>query len=87
MNRFEFTLNYGFIVASVTTNSIKQNAGLVSEMIKYTPVLCEGEEEIKIAFDKQFPAQTILMVMPIETLRKNIQHLDEIASKKSLVIA
>ena len=77
----------GFIVASINTNSIKQNAGLTSELIKYTPVLCEQEEEINVAFEKQFPAQTMLMSMPIEALRKNIQHLDEIAHKKGLVIA
>lgn len=77
----------GFIVASINKNAIKHNAGLINEMIKYTPVVCEKEEEIQIAFEKQYPAQTILMTMPIETLRKNIQTIDELASKKGFVIA
>ena len=76
----------GFIVASINKNAIKQNAGLINEMIKYTPVVCEKESEIKIAFEKQYPAQTILMTMPIETLRKNIQTLDDLALKKGFEI-
>lgn len=76
----------GFIVASVNKNAIKHNTGLINELIKYTPVLCEKEEEINIAFQKQYPLQTILMAMPIETLRKNIQSIDELANKKGFII-
>lgn len=74
----------GFIVASINQNAIKQNAGLINEMIKYTPVVCENESEIMIAFQKQYPNQNILMTMPIETLRKNIQAIDDLMSKKEL---
>lgn len=76
----------GFIVASVNKNAIKQNAGLINEMIKYTPVVCEKESEIQMAFEKQYPAQTILMTMPIDTLRKSLKSIDELASKKGFVI-
>lgn len=72
----------GFIVASINKNAIKQSSGLVSEMIKYTPIVCEEELEIKEAFEKQFPYQTILMTMPVETLRKNIEVIDSLAEKK-----
>jgi hypothetical protein len=51
-------------------------------MIKYTPIVCEEESEIKEAFEKQFPYQTILMTMPVETLRKNIEVIDSLAEKK-----
>ena len=43
----------GFIVASINKNAIKQGSGLVSEVIKYTPIVCEEEAEIKTAFEKQ----------------------------------
>lgn len=76
----------GFIVASINKNAIKHNAGLINEMIKYTPVVCEKESEIQLAFEKQYPAQTILMTMPIETLRKNIQTIDDLANKKGFII-
>ena len=72
----------GFIVASINKNAIKQGSGLVSEVIKYTPIVCEEEAEIKTAFEKQFPNQTILMTMPVETLRKNIAVIDSLAEKK-----
>lgn len=76
----------GFIVASINKNAIKHNPGLINEMIKYTPVVCEKESEIQLAFEKQYPAQTILMTMPIETLRKNIQTIDDLANRKGFVI-
>lgn len=76
----------GFIVASINKNAIKHNAGLINEMIKYTPVVCEKESEIKTAFEKQYPSQTILMTMPVDTLRKNIQTIDDLASKKGFEI-
>lgn len=77
----------GFIVASVNKNAIKHNTELINEMIKYTPVLCEKEEEINLAFIKQYPLQTILMAMPIEILRTNIKYIDELANKKGLEIS
>ena len=77
----------GFIVASVNKNAIKQNSGLVSEMIKYTPIVCEKEDEIAKAFFTQYPAQTILMTMPIDTLRKHIKSIDDLATKKGFSIA
>ena len=76
----------GFIVASVNKNAIKQNAGLINDMIKYTPIVCEKESEMQTAFCKQYPAQTILMSIPIEALRKSLKSIDELASKKGFTV-
>lgn len=76
----------GFIIASINKNSIKHNTGLINEMIKYTPIVCEKESEIKNSFEKQYPSQTILMTIPIGALRKNIQAIDDLAIKKGFKI-
>lgn len=77
----------GFIVASINNKSIKQAAGLEAHLIRYTPVLCESETDIASQFALQLPEQMILMTIPVDILKKNIQVLDEMAARQELIAA
>lgn len=74
----------GFIVASVNPKLIKQANGLNEQMVRYTSVMCEDAKEIPEQFAKQFPNQTVLLSMPIDALKKNIQLLEQMAKSKNI---
>lgn len=70
-----------FIVASINQKAIRKTVGLESQMIRYTPVLCEKAEDIPVQFAKAFPDDIILMTMPGDILQKNLNYLDEMEKK------
>lgn len=67
----------GFIVVSIDPKSIKQSIGLEEHMLRYTSVISEDAKEIPPQFNEHFPNQTILLTIPVDTLKKNIELVDQ----------
>ena len=67
--------NYEDLSLQLLTKMLLTGKWFGKEVIKYTPiVLPERKNQIKAAFEKKFPYQTIL-TMPVETLRKILKWL------------
>lgn len=77
----------GFIIASVNEQAVKQSIGLESQVIRYTPVMGEDQETITEQFKEAFPDHIVIMTMPIDVLKKNIEVLEALAKQKDLALA
>lgn len=73
----------GFIVASVNKKALRQSVGLESQLIRYTPVMGEDQEAIAKQHQEFFPDYTIIMTMPIDVLKKNIEVIENSIEKQN----
>lgn len=79
--RMEKKMNQtGFIVASVNKKAIKQSVDLEAQSVRYTPVLAESQEVVIDQFQQAFPDHLIVMTMPVDVLKKNIEIIEKLAS-------
>lgn len=77
----------GFIIASIHQKAVKQALGLESQIIRYTPVLGNDLESIVEQFQKAFPDHIVVMTMPVDILKKNIEVLESLDRQKEKNIA
>lgn len=72
----------GFIIASINKKDIKQAVGLESHVVRYTPVLGDNQEIVLESFKEAFPDHIIVITMPVEALKQNIEVLDSLSQKR-----
>lgn len=68
----------GFIIAGISPNAIRQAHGLESQLIKYTPVIAETQEDAVEEFKKECPEILIIMTMPTQILEQNIKVVNSV---------
>lgn len=76
----------GFIIAHIDMSIANQSEALNEQIVRYTPMVIENEKDLETQFEQHFPTQTILMALPLETMRKNINILDNMVKQHNLVL-
>lgn len=68
----------GFIVASINKKTLKQSSGMESQLISYRSVMGENQESVMEQYTQSFPDYIVVLIMPVETLKKNIEVFDSL---------
>lgn len=75
-----------FIVASVNKNSILQVNKLTSEMVHYTPIICDSEDEISSIFAENFPDRILILSMSANTVKNSLADINKIVLENNLIL-
>jgi hypothetical protein len=76
----------GFIVTSIDKQGLRQSIGLESQIVRYTPVMADSQEAVIEQFEKAYAQHMIVLVMPIDVLKKNIEVVEKIAKQNDMML-